>query len=512
LFVLHTHLPYVKKPGAFFSHEENWFFEVLIDSYIPLFALLEDIEEEGVDYAITVSFTPSVLEMMGDLELSLRFFKYLEILVDVAERKLRTDNIEEASCTRYYKKRFEECRRRFFEAWNGNIIAVLKKLHKARRVEIITSCASHAYLPLWESNPISIKWQVRTGVAYYKNIFKTQPRGFWLPECGYYSGLENNLLDESLNFFFLEHHGIMKGTPIPEKGVNLPVVCPNGVIAFGRDWLPHNKVWDDFCGYPADSTYLDFYSDIGLMLDGYTLEYLTGSSDKRTIGIRCRARNGAAYCTKAAEKKCNDHVNDFIDVCEKRFIELIENGNSEPVIVALFDTEHFGHYWHEGVYWLSSFIREVSSSERLFRLSTPSIYLAGSPTLQFCSPSYSSWGYKGYNETWLVGENHWIYPLVLKLGEAVENAIRVESNDFRVKLAQQQLLRELMMAQTSDWAYMIQKNSFPEYAKRRLEKHCENIIALLDSLKRDRLSIEQINDIKKGTGFLRHFDLGDVMT
>jgi 1,4-alpha-glucan branching enzyme len=66
LFVLHTHLPYVKKPGAFFSHEENWFFEVLIDSYIPLFALLEDIEEEGVDYAITVSFTPSVLEMIGD--------------------------------------------------------------------------------------------------------------------------------------------------------------------------------------------------------------------------------------------------------------------------------------------------------------------------------------------------------------------------------------------------------------------------------------------------------------
>ena len=64
--VLHAHLPYVRHPEYEDFLEEDWFFEAITETYIPLIEIFDRLEEEGSDFRITMSLTPSLLSMMSD--------------------------------------------------------------------------------------------------------------------------------------------------------------------------------------------------------------------------------------------------------------------------------------------------------------------------------------------------------------------------------------------------------------------------------------------------------------
>jgi 1,4-alpha-glucan branching enzyme len=508
IFVLNTHMPYAKNKAYPYTTEYCWFLDCMTDTYIPLFSLFEDLGDKEIDFAITISLTPSVLEMMSDPDLCKLYENYIESKIQFLKESYKYNVPGIQAIVGYHLQRFEKCREQLISRWNGNLIGILRKLNITGKIEFITSAISHAYLPLWESKPSSVKWQVSSSIEYFQSIFKKKPSGFWLPECGYFNGLEEILSSMELRYFFTAYDGIIKGTPAPKYDVNLPVLCSNNVAVFGKDWLPHNKIWDEFCGYPGDRDYLNFHSDIKNIIKTNKNFPFSNIPSVHLSAIQYLAKNGAIYNPDVAYNKILAHAKDFAKACSDRFTEISKNIPEEPVIVALFDTEHFGHFWHEGILWLKEFITEVNRSQPCFKLSTPSSYLRREPTLQHVQPSPSSWGYQGYNETWLVDDNHFVYPIIHRFIEEIEK--HVLKNDCSLKF-KQALLKELWLVQSSDWAFMIQKNSFAEYAKMRIAKHCGNIITLLKIANWQNNHLEPILQSAEYSGFLENFNF-DVTT
>ncbi|HAM41795.1 MAG TPA: DUF1957 domain-containing protein, partial [Candidatus Omnitrophica bacterium] len=145
-------------------------------------------------------------------------------------------------------------------------------------------------------------------------------------------------------------------------------------------------------------------------------------------------------------------------------------------------------WWFEGPDWLERLIRKVHDDQNVFRLTTPSEYLAREPSRQVIQPTMSSWGYQGYNEVWLNGSNDWIYRHLHKMVDRmVEMANRHPQADGVQRRALNQMARELLLAQSSDWAFILKTQTHTTYAYRRLRDHLGRFSRLYDELTRHEL-------------------------
>lgn len=402
--VLHAHLPYIRHPEHEYYLEENWLYEAVIETYIPLLNVFERLADDGVDFRITLSLSPTLIEMLNDRLLMERCKRHIGRLIELSEEELcRTKgDIHFEPVARMYRDRFRKIRHLFEDVYKKDIVANFRALQDEGNLEIITSCATHAFLPSFSHYPRSVKAQIKIGTDQYKKIFGRLPGGIWLPECGFDNGFDDYMEKEGIKFFFLDTHGLMHGEPAPPCGVYAPVKCPSGVFVFGRDVETSKQVWSSVEGYPGDFYYRDFYRDIGFDLDldhvrsfvrpygsrtytGMKYYRITGKSDRKEPYIRERAIG-----------KALEHARNFIHNREIQVSFLSEQHKIKPIITATYDAELFGHWWFEGPEWLDFLLREIHREERNFRTVSPSEYLNSHiyqpQALQVCQPSMSSWG------------------------------------------------------------------------------------------------------------------------
>src|SRR5438876_278569 len=102
------------------------------------------------------------------------------------------------------------------------------------------------------------------------------------------------------------------------------------------------------------------------------------------------------------------HAAPFVDARVHQVAWLARAMDRPPIIVCPYDAELFGHWWFEGPWWLEAVLRRLATTPEL-RAATPGDDLARHPTVQHATPAASTWGWKGYNEVWLAGENDWLY-------------------------------------------------------------------------------------------------------
>ena len=165
------------------------------------------------------------------------------------------------------------------------------------------------------------------------------------------------------------------------------------------------------------------------------------------------------------------------------------------MIVAPFDAELFGHWWFEGPVWLDYVIRKVASGRRKVRLVTLSEYLEEYPTNEVATPCMSSWGDKGFSEVWLNGSNDWIYPHLHWAAEEVEARGRLDATGL-AKRALDQAARELLLAQASDWAFMINSGTMVEYASKRTRGHLSRLHRLLGDAEDNKIDEAWLSTIE----------------
>ncbi len=479
-FILHAHLPFVRHPEHEDCLEEHWLFEAITESYIPLLFVLENLIADKIDFRLTFSLTPTLASMLDDPLLQSRYLRRLDRQIELAAREVqRTGGEPEFNAlARIYLQRFLQVKEAFGSRYDRNLLQAFRHLQELGYVELIASAATHGYLPLLSINPSSVRAQVRVGIEHYKQVFGQKPKGFWLPECGYFPGVDKFLKEEEIRYTILETHGITHADARPAYGVYAPVYCPSGVAAFGRDPESSRQVWSSVEGYPGDFDYREFYRDIAYDLDfDYVKPYIHEAGIRIDSGIKyyriTGKQNGKEpYIPAQALKKAEMHAENFLYNREKQIDFLASTMNRKPIVVAPYDAELFGHWWFEGPIWLDYVIRKIASSQGTIRLITLSEYLDAYPVNQVSTPSTSSWGHKGFSEVWLNGSNDWIYPRLHRAAELMERMARNHPKAKGViRRALNQAARELLLAQASDWAFMLKSGVMTEYATRRTNDH-----------------------------------------
>ncbi|MDP3703300.1 MAG: DUF1957 domain-containing protein, partial [Candidatus Omnitrophota bacterium] len=473
--------------------EERWLFEAITETYLPLLERFQRLANEQVPFRITMSFTPTLLAMLGDGVLQGRYMRHLEKLIELAEKEIQRTRWLPLfhRLALFYHHRLTAARALYVNVYRRNLITPFRELSERGFLEPIASGATHGFLPLMNEQPAAARAQIAVGVQAFEQAFGRRPAGFWLPECGYHPGHETFLKEFGLRYFLLDAHGILFGSPRPKYGVYAPAFCPNGVAAFGRDLESSKSVWSAEAGYPGDFDYREFYRDIGFDLDyDYVRPYLNGDGARLNTGIKYYRITGKTndkqpYDPDKALEKAAQHAANFMFNREQQMQFLRAVMDRQPVIVSPYDAELFGHWWFEGPDWLEYLIRKVHFDQKTIAFCTPSDYLERYPRNQVLEPTMSSWGNGGYSDVWLNGSNDWIYRHLHKMAEQMTQAADAHPHpDGLTHRALNQMARELLLAQSSDWAFILKTQTHTAYAYRRLRDHLSRFSYLNESVSR----------------------------
>jgi 1,4-alpha-glucan branching enzyme len=491
--VLHAHLPFIRHPECDFFLEENWLYEAITESYIPLLEVFNKLAADKISFRLTMSITPTLATMLLDPFLQKRYIRHIEKLIELAEKEcIRTKKQPQFNeNAKMYLEKFKNCRKVFVEDNKCNLINGFKRLQNEGFLEIITCGATHGFFPNMQLNLNSVRAQIQIAAESYLEMFGRKPVGMWLPECGYFAGVEKFVEDAKMFYFFLDAHGILFAEPRPKYGVFAPVYCKGTkVAAFGRDIESSKSVWSSKEGYPGDFDYREFYRDIGFDLDmDYIGPYVDPIGTRINTGIKYYRITGKTekkepYVREAALRKAEIHAGNFMFNREKQIEYLASLMDRPPIIVAPYDAELFGHWWYEGPEWLDFLIRKIAKEQKIYTTCTASDYLAEHPKNQICTPSFSSWGYKGYSEVWLDGSNDWIYKHLNKISERMVECAKMFVSPTPVeRRALNQMARELLLAQSSDWAFIMKNGTSVQYAVKRTKEHIANFNKLYEELK-----------------------------
>jgi 1,4-alpha-glucan branching enzyme len=496
--ILHAHLPYVRHPEHESFLEESWLFEAITETYIPLINAFDRLLADGIRFSMTMSLSPTLAAMLQDEFLQSRYLAHMSRLCELADREVeRTRNdprFHHLACM--YKRMFAQAVDVFENRYGRDLVRAFRKFQEAGVLEIMTCAATHGFLPLLQTEPSAVRAQVAVGAQSYRRAFGRDAAGMWLPECGYYPGLEEVLADAGIRYFIAEAHAVENASVRLHHGILAPIACPNGVAAFGRDAESSKQVWSSAEGYPGDADYREFYRDIGFDLDfQYVKPYILDGQTRVHTGIKYyrvtgRTDHKEPYDPARAKQKAAQHAGNFMFWRERQIEYNAPRMGRPPIIVAPYDAELFGHWWFEGPQWLEFLIRKITFDQKTVELITPSQYLARHRVLQKAVPSASSWGYKGYNEFWLNGGNDWVHPHLRRAARRMRELVRAwrtQPTDGLTERALKQAGRSLLLAQASDWPFIMRSGTTVEYANRRIRDHLARFNYLDRSLEEGRI-------------------------
>ena len=296
----------------------------------------------------------------------------------------------------------------------------------------------------------------------------------------------------------------MYANPTPIYGTFAPIVSPEGIIAFGRDIESSRQVWSSINGYPGDFNYREFYRDIGYDAPyDYIKPYIASNGVRVHTGIKYYRITGKDcekdyYNVQWAQDSVEKQAGHFFDSRVKQINELSKLTSNPPIITCPYDAELYGHWWYEGPDWLYVLFKKIYYDKCNFKLITPSEYIDKYPSMQVCTPCRSSWGANGYSEVWLNYTNDYAHKYLHDIGnKMVELANKFPNEkDKTKKKALNQCAREVLLAQSSDWLFIITNGTMVDYAKKRIKDHVGRFNRLYDGLMNDKTDEEYIKFLK----------------
>ena len=512
--ILHAHLPFVRHPEHERFLEEHWLYEAIVECYLPLLQMLQGWSKDGLHAPITLSFSPPLLAMLRDPLLQTRATRHLDGLVELADKEIYRTAWDGPTrdLAWMYHRRFVSLRESWLEC-GRDLVGAFRRLLEEDRIEIITSAATHAVLPLLAGHPPSIRAQILLARDYYRECFGREPEGLWLPECAYSEALDPILQEANFRWFVVDTHGLLHARPRPRYGVFAPVYTPNGLAAFGRDFDSAKQVWSRQEGYPGHPEYRDFYRDIGYDLDlDYVKPYLPAPEHRGFTGIKYQAISSSpehkrVYNRPAALRQVADHAGHFLEARLQQVRRLGGIMDQPPLVVAPYDAELFGHWWYEGPEFLDGFVRKSLADPQGLTLTTPSRFLRTHPNQQVAQPGASSWGQEGYYKVWLNEGTQWMYPhLEVAQARLTELARAHPKAHGTTARALKQAARELLLAQSSDWPFLIHTNTSPGYARRRVTDHLVRVQHLYQQLTAGTGEVDWLKQVEARDNLFANLD------
>ncbi len=517
--ILHAHLPFVRHPEYPEFLEEDWLFEAITEVYLPLIFILENLRETGMKPRLAMNISPPLCEMLADKLLEERYTRHLENLLELARKEVertRNEAHEFFDVAQMYVENLGASLDLWNNKYNRNLVNAFRQLQDEGVLEIITCGATHGFLPLI-STPQARRAQIEIAVENYKKHFGRNPRGIWLPECAYEPGLENLLKDAGIEYFIGDSHAILYGEPRPRYGVHAPVKCPNGVAVFARDVETSQQVWSAEVGYPGNAVYREFYRDVGWDLPlEYLKPHLHADASRRHLGLKYYRITGRSmpqnlkqpYLPAFARVQTVRDAAHFVGERVKQAYLLREtHGAHPPLVVSPYDAELYGHWWFEGPQFLDFLFRELHYKSDIVRALTPGDFLDAGIPVQIQQPSASSWGENGYYKVWLNEGNSWMYPYSHDAEKKMTDlANKFNEPDKIENRILNQLARELVLAQSSDWAFQIYQETTVQYSSNRFKSHIHRFNLLAEMLESPQINEPLLVEIENRDNIFAEID------
>jgi 1,4-alpha-glucan branching enzyme len=521
--ILHAHLPFVRHPEYPEFLEEDWLYEAITEVYLPLIFIFQNLHDAGARPRLAMNVSPPLCEMLSDKLLQDRYTAHLENLCELADKEVhRTANEDR----RFHEvaKMYQANLRASLALWNDrykhDLVAAFRELQDEGVLEIITCGATHAFLPLI-STPESRRAQIQVAVANYEKHFGRQPRGIWLPECAYEPGIESLLKEAGIEYFISDTHAILYGDPRPRFGVHAPVICENGVAVFARDVETSQQVWSAEVGYPGSPVYREFYRDVGwdLPLD-YLRPHLHSDANRRHLGLKYHRITGKGvpqqqkqpYDPSAARNEAAENAGHFISERIKQAHQLRQTFEGHPpLVVSPYDAELYGHWWYEGPQFVDFFFRKLRWDQNEIEAITPGDFLDSGLPIQVQQPTASSWGENGYYKVWINDKNSWMYiyqhDAERKMTDLSKRyAAQIPRPSIGAERVLNQMARELVLAQSSDWAFQIYQGTTVEYSSRRFRSHVHRFDLLYTMLQSGQIDPELLSEMESRDNIFSEID------
>jgi 1,4-alpha-glucan branching enzyme len=491
--VLHSHLPYVRGAGRW-PHGEEWVHEAILGTYLPLLVLLHDLRDEGVRYRITIGVTPTLLEQLADPDICTRFLAYADDQIRRAELDAWDFGVAGASMKQavaeFYRGSYGRLKLAFTQRFGRDIAGAFADLARTGEVEILTSAATHGYLPLLDAR--SVEAQLRVGLASTKRLVGIEPTGIWLPECAYKPGLERALERHGFTHFFTDA-ALMRGREVglaakpfrskraerhsgtgarvalldqaeplldPEVDLFRPyLVADSAVAAVSRHPEISGQVWSASQGYPGDPFYREFHRKD----DRSGLRYwrVTGTTD---LG------NKAEYSVPMAGERVRAHAEHFTASVRDELAAHRSTTGRDGMVVTTFDSELFGHWWFEGIDWLGLVLRELSDLA-----TTVAGRLEVEPPRERIALAEGSWGKNNDHSTWIAPQTNWMWDGIRSAASKVRALADDPPRDALRKRAADHALRELLLLESSDWPFLVTTGQAGDYATERFRSHAQRL-------------------------------------
>jgi 1,4-alpha-glucan branching enzyme len=449
--VLHSHLPWLPHHGAWPVGEE-WLYQAWAHSYLPVVELVGRLADDGRRDVLTLGVTPVLAAQLDD-PYSLRGLhdwlgnwalraQHAAGRWRGADPLLREVAAEEHRAATHAIEQFES-------RWRHGFSPVLRHLVDTSAVELLGGPATHPFQPLLRE-PVR-RFALRTGLADTRLRIGYAPQGIWAPECGYAPGMEHGYATEGVRRFLVDGPALHGDTHAARP------VGDSDVLCFGRDLEVTYRVWSPKAGYPGDPAYRDFH----------TFDHPTGLKPSRVTGKHVPPERKRPYEPALAMAATHRHAEDFVSTVVKRLRALRERHDRPGLVVAAYDTELFGHWWHEGPAWVEAVLRALPQAG--VRVTTlRGAVEAGHVGTPVELPN-SSWG---SGKDWRVWDGEQVSDLVAA-GDAVQRELlELPPGPSEVRdPARDQLVREALLTLSSDWAFMVTKDSAADYARRRAKVH-----------------------------------------
>jgi len=513
--VLHAHLPFVRHPEHAHQLEEHWLFQAITESYLPLLSVLREAAQRGSGFRLTLSLSPTLMAMLSDPLLRARYRQYLERLEALCEAEMdrRAGDPVRLHLACWYHRRLLRLRDLYLDGLRGDLIAAWSQLADAGLVELMTTAATHGYLPLLRSAPAAVRAQLRVALDYVEGVLGRAPAGLWLPECGYFPGLEREVRDAGFRWFVLDAHGLQGARPAPDLGVFAPVSASQMAV-FGRDPESAREIWDRRQGYPGHPLYREYYRDLGFEADADSLRaFFPPGVTAAPTGIKYHRVTGATehkayYQPQAALAQADQDAARFLERRRKR-VERLDGAARPPLLVAPFDAELFGHWWFEGPAFLDALIRRMDAGEGPQPV-TLGGYLRREGTAGQAEPAASSWGEHGYNGAWLRPATGWVHLRLHQAAEELTSLVRrydPPTGDEGVGRLLRQAARSLLLAQSSDWTFHLERGGAADYAQARLRDLLARFRFLADALRSRQVEERRLSALERMDNLFPALDL-----